>query len=125
MTPGWDLVDRNTARKLRNGWDISSSGSRGDVSSTPTSKSILALLLISTIIPASKTLLAELHLVSVCLFTFLLDLGIVCIAFTTAGAALTEAGEEESGDEKSACCAASAVDCEFGTLGKGGELLGH
>jgi hypothetical protein len=95
------------------------------MSSAPASESIFALLLISTIVPAPETLFAELHLVLVCFFTFLLDLGVVCVAFTTAGATLTDTGEEEGGKEKSACCTASAVDCKLGTLGKGGELLGH
>jgi hypothetical protein len=83
------------------------------------------LLLISAVVPASKTLLAELHLVPVCFFTFLLDLCVVGVAFSTAGSALTNAGEQERREKESACRATSTVDGELGSLGKSGELLGN
>lgn len=66
--------------------------------SAPATECILALLLKRAVIPTSEPLLAELHLVSVSFFAFLLDLGVVGITFTTAGTALSNAHEEEGGE---------------------------
>jgi hypothetical protein len=49
------------------------------------------------------------------LVTFLFDLGVVCIAFLSALASLTNAGEYDRKKKKGAGSAAAAVDGQLGT----------
>jgi hypothetical protein len=54
-------------------------------------------------------------LVTISLFTFLFDLGVVCVAFFSALTSLTDAGEYDRKKKKSAGSAAAAVDGQLGT----------
>ena len=67
------------------------------------------------VVPASKPLLAQFHLVTISLFTFLFDLGVVCVAFFSALTSLADAGENDRKKKKSAGSAAAAVDGQLGT----------
>jgi hypothetical protein len=45
------------------------------------------------VVPSSEALLAELHLVAVCIVTLLLHLGVVGLPLAASGASLADAGE--------------------------------
>jgi hypothetical protein len=74
-------------------------------------------------VPASESLLAQFHLVAISLFTLLFDLGVVGVAFASALASLTDAGEDNRAEEKGTSCTATTVDSQLGGLWKSLEFL--
>lgn len=76
--------------------------------SSPTTERVISLGGVG--VPASLTLLAELHLVFVGIFALVIDLRAVGLAFTNALAALTDAGEDECGEEDSNGSSTPTVD---------------
>jgi hypothetical protein len=67
-------------------------------------------------VPASEPLLAQFHLVAISLFTFLFDLGVIGVAFTSALSSLTDAGEDNCEEEEGSSGTATTVDCQLGSL---------
>ena len=100
-------------------------GGRGNIASAPTTQCILALMIELFLIPASKSLLTQLHLITVRLFTFLLNLCVVCVALTSALASLTDAREENCEEKKGSGSSAATVDGQLGSLRQSLEFLGH
>lgn len=93
----WNLV-RHNDRPVLIDWirevEISSLRPSRNVSSSPSTKRIITLILESVLIPASDSLLAELHLITISFLALLLDFGVIGIAFPFACATGTNAGEE-------------------------------
>jgi hypothetical protein len=76
-------------------------------------------------VPASESLFAQFHLVAIGLFTFLFDLGVIGVAFTSALSSLTDAGEDNCEEEKGSSGTATTVDCQLGSLRESLEFLCH
>ena len=93
------------------------------MASTPSTQRVLALMSKLLCVPTSESLLAQFHLVTVGLFTFLLDLSIIGVAFTSTSSSLTDAREDDCSEEEGSSGAATSVYGQLGGLGKGGELL--
>ncbi len=63
-------------------------------------------------------------MVFVCFLALLLDFGVVSLAFESASAALTDAGDDERGEEEGSCGGGARIDGDFGGGGESGEFLG-
>ena len=98
---------------------------RGNIASAPAAQCVFALMIELFLVPASKSLLAQLHLVTVGLFTFLLNLSVVGVALASALASLTDAGEENCEEKKGSSGSAATVDGQLGSLRQSLEFLCH
>lgn len=87
-----------------------------DSTVTPTTQSVVALMLECSLIPPTEPLFTKFHLIAVSSFTLLLNLGVVLFTFFPASFALADAAEEKDGKEESCCCTTSTVNGELGCL---------
>lgn len=95
------------------------------MSSSPPTKSIFTLLGVCTLVPTTKSLFAEFHLIAVSSLAFLLNLRVVFITFPATGPALANAGKGQCSEKQSGSTTPTPIDCNLGGLRKSLPFLGN